>query len=336
MSEASAIAPVEQSKKGKDYEDCEESSELQSLSYDSGSDDSVVVDKDASRRTKSDRFGDTKTRKDRLRNRQDKSSRREISSGIPQNLPASCETNRQTIPKKRSRGRSRISRRNSKTYLEMKQQSAPFCKSICLSIVFVLGVAASLLYMFPLAGEKQDVFSLLPLTAGARPSNRCLPIAIDTWQEKLETSEGKDLVYSLKHHLEKQGLTSITAFDLNKPLCAMMYNTVNGNYRLMLNPMIIAYQLQDYLALPESNLACPDIELYIQRSQRIIVRYIDGENFTVMDAVVKDDEALAVQQGWSRLRGLSVCDRSDDGVRSIYDSFREDKKMREIHDTKFI
>lgn len=175
-------------------------------------------------------------------------------------------------------------------------------------------------------------FDLIALTPGKRMSNRCLKMSREDWEVRTRERHWRDVRLSMQHYLFNESLRSITSFDVGQPLCAMTIRTDENRALCMLNPTVVAYRSDGLVSKPEHNIACSDIDVYVERSNRLVVRYFDADTVEPMVAVLLDNEAIAFQQGWAYLNGMSVCERNDDGVNSIYRSFYQgDMEMRPQH-----
>lgn len=112
-------------------------------------------------------------------------------------------------------------------------------------------------------------------------------------------------------------LQVITAFHVASPYCFVMLRNHDGSLVDLFNLKFVGYSKHKVVSRNEVSLACKDMVKNVDRAQTIVVEYNDPYSGDLMVRSFNTTQSYSLQSAGFYLKGLSTCDDSDMGLKSL-------------------
>jgi peptide deformylase len=170
----------------------------------------------------------------------------------------------------------------------------------------------------PPAPPPEPKFEPSPLITFHPRKDGCIKLSTDEIQ-KLMFSDAQwnhtlqSMYYWMNHY---NGMEALTAFHVNSPFCFILLRQVDQSLLGLFNLKFLAYQESHFVSRQETSISCPSVSRNVDRASYIKVEYYDTEGKMMIERF-QNQQAYALQATGFYLAGLSICEYTDKGIRTL-------------------
>lgn len=130
-----------------------------------------------------------------------------------------------------------------------------------------------------------------------------------SWQQARDS-----LVYWMQNLTRME---AITAFHVGNPYCYIMIRQPDKSLLGLFNLKFMGYYKNNIVSRNEVSLSCKDLVKNVDRANTLYVEYLDDHDGQLVLRKFNHTQAFVLQTTGFYLKGLSTCDDSDKGVKTL-------------------
>ena len=195
--------------------------------------------------------------------------------------------------------------------------SSSFNKYLIGIMVVLMAIVVMALIGTNMAIEREKVFQPTPIIP-YQIRKDCLEISPEEIVHLHHDPSWQQAHSSLVHWMHNlTRMEGITAFHVGNPYCYVLLRQSDKSLLGLFNLKFMGYHKTTVVTRNEVSLACKDKIKSVDRAQTIYVEYLDDQQGQLVLRKFNHTQAFVLQTTGFYLKGLSTCDDSDKGIKTL-------------------